>query len=50
MTGTPSSTDVEFYVADRIALLANLRERCLWGGDTRKFHTQWGVGIKFIIN
>ena len=19
-------------------------------GDTRKFHTQWGVGIKFIIN
>ena len=42
--------DVEFYVADRIALLANLRERCLWGGDTRKFHTQWGVGIKFIIN
>ena len=42
--------DVEFYVADRIALLANLRERCLWGGDTKKFHTQWGVGIKFIIN
>ena len=41
---------VEFYVADRIALLANLRERCLWGGDTRKFHTQFGVGIKFIIN
>ncbi len=31
-------------VADRIALLANLRERCLWGGDTRKFHTQFGVG------
>ncbi|WP_289226354.1 conjugal transfer protein TraO, partial [uncultured Bacteroides sp.] len=23
---------------------------CLWGGDTRKFHTQFGVGIKFIIN
>ncbi len=21
-----------------------------WGGDTRKFHTQFGVGIKFIIN
>lgn len=42
--------DVECYVADRIALLANLRERCLWGGDTRKFHTQFGVGIKFIIN
>ena len=48
--GGALTLDVEFYVADRIALLANLRERCLWGGDTRKFHTQWGVGIKFIIN
>ena len=41
---------VEFYVADRIALLANLRERLLWGGDTRKFHTQFGAGVKIIIN
>ena len=49
MTGTPSST-AEFYVADRIALLANLRERLLWGGDTRKFHTQFGAGVKIIIN
>ena len=40
--GGALTLDVEFYVADRIALLANLRERCLWGGDTRKFHTQWG--------
>ena len=48
--GGALTLDVEFYVADRIALLANLRERCLWGGDTKKFHTQWGVGVKFIIN
>ncbi len=48
--GGALTLDVEFYVADRIALLANLRERCLWGGDTRKFHCQWGVGVKFIIN
>ena len=48
--GGALTLDVEFYVADRIALLANLRERCLWSGDTRKFHTQFGVGIKFIIN
>ena len=47
--GGALTLDVEFYVADRIALLANLRERCLWGGDTRKFHTQWGVGIKCYI-
>ena len=48
--GGALTLDVEFYIADRIALLANLRERCLWGGDTGKFHTQWGAGIKFIIN
>ena len=48
--GGALTLDVEFYVADRIALLANLRERCLWGGDTKKFHTQFGVGIKFVIN
>lgn len=48
--GGALTLDVEFYVADRIALLANLRERCMWGGDTRKLHCQWGVGVKFIIN
>ena len=48
--GGALTLDVEFYVADRIALLANLRERCMWGGDTRMFHYQWGVGVKFIIN
>ena len=26
------------------------REEELESGDTRKFHTQFGVGIKFIIN
>ena len=48
--GGALTLDVEFYVADRIALLANLRERFLWGGDTRKFHCQFGAGIKIIIN
>ena len=48
--GGALTLDVEFYVADRVALLANLRERCLWGNSTRHFHTQFGVGVKFIIN
>ena len=48
--GGALTLDMEIYVADRIALLVNLRERCLLGGDTRKFHTQWGAGIKFVIN
>ena len=47
--GGALTLDVEFYVADRIALLANLRERCLWGNSTGHFHTQYGVGVKFII-
>ena len=48
--GGALTLDVEFYVADRVALLANLRERCLWGNSTRHFHTQFGLGVKFIIN
>ena len=48
--GGALTLDVEFYVADRVALLANLRERCLWGNSTGHFHTQFGVGVKFIIN
>ena len=48
--GGALTIDVEFYVADRIALLANLRERCLWGNSTGHFYTQFGVGVKFIIN
>lgn len=47
--GGALTLDVEFYVADRIALLANLRERCLWGNSTGHFHTQFGLGVKFII-
>ena len=48
--GGALTLDVEFYVADRVALLANLRERCLWGNSTGHFYTQFGVGVKFIIN
>ena len=48
--GGALSLDMELYLSDRIALLAGLRERCLWGGDTGRFHTQYGIGIKFIIN
>ena len=48
--GGALTLDVEFYVADRFVLLANLRERCLWGNSTGHFHTQFGMGVKFIIN
>ena len=48
--GGAVTLDMVVYVADRLALLANLCERCLWEGDTRKLHTQFGIGIRFIIN
>lgn len=48
--GGALSLEVETYLADRIALLVNIRERCLWGGSTGHFHTQYGIGVKFIIN
>ena len=48
--GGALTLDMEVYVADRITLLVNLRERCLWGGDTKKFHTQCGLGLKIIFD
>ena len=48
--GCAATLEMEVYLADRIALTASVRERFLWGGSTRHFHTQYGAGIKFIIN
>ena len=48
--GGALTLNIEVYLSDRIALLGNVRERCLWGNDTGHFHTQYGMGLKFIIN
>lgn len=48
--GGAVTLEAECYVTDRIVLLANIRERVLWGGSISKLATQFGVGIKFIIN
>lgn len=48
--GGAVSLEAECYLSDRIVLLANIRERVLWGGSISKFATQFGVGVKFIIN
>ena len=47
--GGAITLEVESYLSDRIVLLFNTRERCLWGGSTGHFHTQVGAGIKFIL-
>ena len=48
--GSVLTLELEAYLTDRVALLLNARERMLFGSDIGKFHTQVGLGLKFIIN
>ena len=48
--GGAITLEAETYLSDRIVFLINARERILWGSTVSKFHTQFGVGLKFIIN
>ena len=48
--GGALTLELEAYLTDRVVLLLNARERALFGSDIGKFHTQVGVGVKFIIN
>lgn len=42
--------ELETYLTDRVVFLINARERMLFGSSIGKFHTQFGIGVKFIIN
>lgn len=48
--GGAVTLELETYLTDRIILLLNARERCLWGSSTGHFHTQFGIGLKFMLN
>lgn len=48
--GGAITLEIETYMTDRIVLLVSGRQRVLWGNTTGHFHTQFGVGLKFIIN
>jgi len=48
--GCALTLEMELYLADRVALTASLRERFLWGGSLGHCHTQYGIGIRFMIN
>ena len=39
----------DFYLSDKVALTANVKERFVFGNSTGHFHTQYGIGVKFII-
>lgn len=48
--GGAITLELETYITDRVVFLITGRERALFGGSTGKFHTQFGVGLKFMIN
>lgn len=48
--GGAITLEMETYLADRVVLLVTARERLVWGTSTGHFHTQVGVGVKFITN
>lgn len=48
--GGAITLEMETYLSDRLVLLLSARERVLWGTTTGHFHTQFGLGLKFIIN
>ena len=47
--GGALTLSADFYLSDKIALTANVRERFTLGSDVQIFHTTYGVGVKFII-
>ncbi|MCC8199959.1 MAG: conjugal transfer protein TraO [Tannerellaceae bacterium] len=48
--GGAFTLEVETYLTDKIVLLLTGRERILWGTTSGHFHTQFGIGIKFMIH
>lgn len=48
--GGAITLEMETYLSDRVVFLLSARERILWGTTTGHFHTQFGVGLKFMIN
>ena len=48
--GGAITLELETYLSDRVVLLMTGRQRVLWGNSTGHFHTQFGIGLKFIIN
>jgi len=48
--GGALTLETEIYVIDRIVLLANIRQRLMSGSSVGRLNTQFGLGIKVIIN
>ncbi|MGL5914392.1 MAG: conjugal transfer protein TraO [Bacteroidales bacterium] len=47
--GGAVTLEMEYYLSDQHVLLLNVRERIFGGSTVKTFHTQIGVGLKFIL-
>lgn len=47
--GGALNLQAEFYLSDKIALIANVNGRFTFGSDVQIYHTTYGIGVKFII-
>lgn len=47
--GGALTLELSAYVTDKVVLLVNGRQRMLFGGDCGRFHSQIGVGVRFMI-
>jgi len=50
LLGGALTLEMEIYLTDRFVLLASVRERILSGSSVGKLNTQFGIGIKVIVN
>lgn len=48
--GGAVAVELKSFITGRIVLVAHVRERVLWGCSLGNFSTQFGLGVKFIIN
>ena len=48
--GTALTLETEVYIMDRLVLLGSIRERLLFKSSVGRLNTQFGLGIKVIIN
>jgi hypothetical protein len=48
--GVAVTLEAETWLTDRVVLLVTGRERIVWGNSTGRFHTQFGVGLRFMID
>ena len=48
--GGAINVQADFYLSDRIALTANLKERFIFGNSTGHFRFSYGLGIRLMID